>query len=104
MQDSIRLLIAIEEELGEQRHQSRVESTLFLHRQLFLAELEYYLERMGIEEEIRSVVRRRRQQRQSEQYFADPYMNRLLSDSGLLDTDLGYPQELDQCPSDQTQA
>jgi hypothetical protein len=104
MQGNIRHLIEIEEELALQPHQSRVRSTLSQHQRLLLAELGYYLERMGIEEEIQTVVRRRLQQLQSEQYSAPPYMNRLLSDSGLLDTDLGYPQELDQYPSDQTQA
>ena len=88
MQDNIRQLIEIEEELVLQPHQSRVRSTLFLHRRQLLAELEYYLERMGIEEEIQSVVRRRRQQLQSEQYSAPPYMNRLLSEIEQLDIDL----------------
>ena len=104
MQDSIRLMIEIEEELAVQPHQSRVGSTLSQHRQRILEEVRYYLERMGIEEEIQTVVRRRSRQLQSEQYSASPYMNRLLSDSGLLDTDLKCSPELDQSPSDQVRA
>jgi hypothetical protein len=105
MRDSIRLMIEIEEELALQPRQSRVGLTLSQHRLRILEELRHYLERMGIEEEIQLLLHRRLRQRLfSELSHLPENKNRLPSDSELLDTDLRYPQELDQSPSDQTQA
>jgi hypothetical protein len=105
MRDSIRLMTGIEEELALQPHQARVGLTLSQHRQRILEEVEYYLERMGIEEEIQLLLHRRSRQRLSSELSHLPAnKSHLPSDSELLDTDLGYPQELDQYPSDQTQA
>ena len=61
-------MIEIEEELALQPHHSRVGLTLSQHRQRLLAEVQYYLERTGIEEEIQSVVRRRLQQHLSDEH------------------------------------
>jgi hypothetical protein len=104
MRDSIRLMFEIEEELALQPHHSRVGLTLSQHRQRLLAEVQYYLERTGIEEEIQLLLHRRLRQRLSSELSHLPVnKSRLQSDSEQLDTDLGNSQELYQSPSDQAQ-
>ena len=88
MRGNIRRLIELEEELCVRPHQLPVKSMLHQHRRQLLEEVGYYLERMGIEEEIQSVVRRRSRQLRYDGSLS--YLERMWkrqSEKELLDTD-----------------